>query len=293
MIVVPVYNEVAVVASTIRRIQAVAAEVPGWHFDVACVDDGSVDGSREVVDGLTGVKVLRHESRQGYGASLCHAIDDTDHPWIFIVDADGTYPLADLPRFCEAADVAEMVVGRRTGVGIRSSPFRRFARWTLRLLVLVLTGSYITDLNSGMRLFRRDLYARFRPLLPKGFSFTTTITVASLFHRVPIRFLDINYGLRVGTSTLRPVPDFVSFVVLIVRLATLFGPSRVYLSAGLMAVLSLVTLGLCFRAPAGSAFAGLLGLGCAVLFGASCATLIGAGWNARRTEYRQRREPGR
>jgi glycosyltransferase involved in cell wall biosynthesis len=232
VIVVPVYNEVAAIAETIAQLQATAGSIPDWRFDIVCVDDGSTDGSGEILDGLGDVRVLRHAKRQGYGASLCHAIDESDHEWVFIVDADGTYPLVDLPRFCAVVDAnTPMVIGRRIGEGIHSHPFRRVARWILRVLVFVLAGTYLSDLNSGMRLFRRDLYARFRALLPRGFSFTTTITVASLYHRLPISFVDIDYARRVGTSTIRPVPDFVSFVLLIVRLATLFEPMRFYLPA--------------------------------------------------------------
>lgn len=238
LVVVPVYNEAASVRPTFARLGAAAAAVEGWRFDVACVDDGSTDGSAALIDAQPGVRVLRHERRQGYGASLCHAIDASDHPWIFIVDADGTYPLEDLARFCRAADEgAPMVVGCRTGAGIRSSPLRRFARWTLRVLVFALAGAYVGDLNSGMRLFRRDLYARCRPLLPRGFSFTTTITVASLYHRVPLRFLDVDYRRRVGASALRPVPDFVGFVALIVRLALTFRPGRVFACAAALVAL--------------------------------------------------------
>ena len=127
-----------------------------------------------------------------------------------------------------------MVVGSRGGAGISGSPFRRLARWTLRKMVHGLTGIMVPDLNSGMRVFKRSLYAEYRHLLPLGFSFTTTLTVASLYSGHRVEYIPIHYERRVGRSNIRPVKDFLGFVILIVRLASYFEPLRFFLPASLV-----------------------------------------------------------
>jgi hypothetical protein len=124
-----------------------------------------------------------------------------------------------------------MVVGARQGNGISASLPHQLARWILRKMVHGLTGVMVSDLNSGMRVFRRSLYQEFRHLLPMGFSFTTTLTVASLYSGRKVRYVPINYERRVGKSNIKPVKDFFAFSMLIVRLASYFEPLRFFLPA--------------------------------------------------------------
>jgi len=158
-------------------------------------------------------------------------LDYCSQEWVFITDADGTYPLADLPNLLANAEGADMVVGNRQGLGISSSLPHRLARWILRKMVHGLTGVMVSDLNSGMRVFRKSLYQEFRHLLPMGFSFTTTLTVASLYSGRHVRYIPINYERRIGKSNIKPVQDFIGFSILIVRLASYFEPLRFFLPA--------------------------------------------------------------
>ena len=126
-----------------------------------------------------------------------------------------------------------MVVGNRQGAGISRSPLHQFARWVLREMVHGLTGVMVPDLNSGMRVFRKALYSEFRHLLPQGFSFTTTLTVASLYSGHRVRYIPVNYQRRIGHSNIKPVRDFIGFMILIVRLASYFDPLRFFLPAAI------------------------------------------------------------
>lgn len=234
-IIVPVYNEDRAVADTVRRLQQICARIPGYAFEIICINDGSSDRSGEVLAGLPGITVLTHAANRGYGAALRTGLDFCNHEWVFITDADGTYPLEDLGRLLErAAAGADMVVGSRGGAGISHSPARQLARWVLRKMVHGLTGMMVPDLNSGMRVFRRSLYAEFRHLLPFGFSFTTTLTVASLYSGRRVEYVPIHYERRIGRSNIKPVKDFLGFVMLIVRLASYFEPLRFFLPASLI-----------------------------------------------------------
>lgn len=230
-VIIPVYNEEQAIEETVTRIQGICPMVRGYQFEIICINDGSSDGTAAVLARLQGITVITHEVNRGYGAALRTGLDYCSQEWIFITDADGTYPLGDLPNLLAGAENADMVVGNREGQGISSSPAHRLARWILRKMVHGLTSVMVPDLNSGMRVFRKSLYQEFRHLLPMGFSFTTTLTVASLYSGRRVHYIPINYERRVGKSNIKPVQDFLGFSMLIVRLASYFEPLRFFLPA--------------------------------------------------------------
>jgi len=236
-IIIPVFNEEKVITSTVKKIQTVVSSVVSWKFEIICVNDGSSDGTSKILRQLKGITLLEHGANRGYGAALQTGLNFSPHDWVFIVDADATYPLEDFPRFlAEAEGGAAMVIGARRGIGISLSPFRRFARWILRKMAHVLTGVMVPDLNSGMRIFKKQLFLEFKNLLPYGFSFTTTLTLASLYNNYQIKFIPIDYAQRVGASNIRPVRDFFGFLMLIVRIATYFEPLRFFLPLSILTV---------------------------------------------------------
>jgi hypothetical protein len=123
------------------------------------------------------------------------------------------------------AEVTMFDVGKHVAI-----PFlRRPAKWFLKKLPDYLSGFNIPDLNSGLRVFRRELAERFFAIFPEGFSFTTTITLAALTNGYRVRFLPINYFKRTGHSTIRPMRDFFGFVLLIIRMIVYFKPLNVFL----------------------------------------------------------------
>lgn len=236
-IIIPVFNEEKAITSTVKKIQAVASSVISWKFEIICVNDGSSDGTSKILRHIKGITLLEHGTNRGYGAALQTGLNFSPHDWVFIVDADATYPLEDFPRFLAAAEGdAAMVIGARRGIGISLSPLRRFARWILRKMAHVLTGVMVPDLNSGMRIFKKQLFLEFKNLLPYGFSFTTTLTLASLYNNYQIKFIPIDYAQRVGASNIRPVRDFFGFLMLIVRIATYFEPLRFFLPLSILTV---------------------------------------------------------
>jgi glycosyltransferase involved in cell wall biosynthesis len=238
-VIIPAYNERGAIEETVTRVKEIVSQIPAYRFEIICVNDGSTDGTTEILAGLDGITVLNHEVNRGYGAALRTGLDYCTQDWIFITDADGTYPLQDLTALLAVAEGGvDMVVGSRTGTGIKSSLPHQIARWILRKMVHGLSGVMVPDLNSGMRVFRKSLYSEFRHLLPMGFSFTTTLTVASLYSGRKVRYVPIHYERRIGRSNIKPVKDFLGFAMLIVRLATYFEPLRFFLPAamGLFAV---------------------------------------------------------
>jgi hypothetical protein len=126
-----------------------------------------------------------------------------------------------------------MVVGTRTGATSRIPLIRRPAKWFLRRLAGYLTGIQIPDLNSGLRVMRKDLMARYAVLLPNGFSLTTTITLAMLSAGDRVKYVPINYLSRKGSSKIRPIADTLNFFMLILRTITYFEPLRVFIPLAL------------------------------------------------------------
>jgi glycosyltransferase involved in cell wall biosynthesis len=237
-IVVPVYNEKDAVSAAAERLCALGAA------EVIFVDDGSDDGTSETLAALDGkgIRVIRHRVNRGYGAALKTGIAAAQGEFVAITDADGTYPDGRLPQMHREAVEGDldMVVGARDRAGIPL--VRRPAKWVLGRIANVLSGRRIPDLNSGLRVMRKSSVERFRGILPDGFSFTTTITLAMLTSGLAVSFTPIAYGNRIGRSKIRPVYDTLNFLQLICRTVLYFNPLRIFipLSLSLVAMSALV-----------------------------------------------------
>jgi len=237
-IIVPAYNEADGIGDVLDTIITCMLEA-GVEYELIVVDDGSTDGTHAIVE-AKGVRIVRHTFNRGYGASLKTGIRQSRRPIIAIIDADGTYPVDALPKLLASMAEHDMAVGARTGDHVKIQPLRRPAKWFLKKLADYLSGFKIPDLNSGLRIFRRELAERFFGIFPDGFSFTTTITLAALTNGYRVSFLPINYYKRTGQSSIRPARDFLGFILLIIRLIVYFKPLNVFLPAS--AVLFLVGL---------------------------------------------------
>jgi len=236
-ILVPAYNEARGIRETVARLSEAVEKIP-HPTEILVIDDGSTDDTGKLAE-EAGATVLRHESNSGYGAALKTGLRHAEGEAIVIIDADLTYPSERIPELVEALAECDMAVGART-VHIPQS--RKFAKWVLRKLANRVAGQEIPDLNSGLRAFRKDLGEKYFHLFPDGFSFTTTITLASLCDGLRVRFIPVDYAKRKGKSKIRPIQDTFSFVILILRVAAYFDPLRVFLPAAFLSGLVSVFL---------------------------------------------------
>lgn len=236
-VVIPAYNEGDHVAAQVRAVEATMRGT-GWAYEIIVVDDGSRDRTAAEAD-ATGVRVLRRVKNRGYGAALKLGIRHAKHGWILITDADGTYPVEAIPALLVKAEGNEMVVGARLGKTVRVPLARRPAKWFLTRLASYLAGQRLPDINSGLRLMRRNLVQRYEVLLPEGFSFTTTITLAAACNGHPVEYVPIDYHARLGESKIRPRHAY-DFALLILRTIVFFNPLKVFIPlGGLLAVAGL------------------------------------------------------
>ncbi len=228
-VVIPAFNEAAHVADEIRAVQEVMRETD-WEFEIIVVDDGSSDGTAAAA-AATGVKVIRHRRNRGYGAAIKRGVENARYDWILITDADGTYPSEAIPRLLQAGSGNDMVVGARRGENVEVPFLRRPAKWFLRLLASYLAGRRLPDINSGLRLIRKGLLERYLHILPSGFSFTTTITLAAACNDHQVEYVDIDYHARLGESKIRAWHAY-DFTLLILRTIVFFNPLKVFIPLG-------------------------------------------------------------
>lgn len=222
-VVIPAYNEEDGIAEVIHQIQALPIPV-----ELVVVDDGSKDRTAERALG-PGVTVIRHPVNRGYGASLKTGILASRGDAVVITDADGTYPNERIPELVRLLEQHDMVVAARTGANVAIPAVRRPAKWVLNRLADYLSESRIPDLNSGLRAFRRESLLPYFGILPAGFSFTTTITLAMHVDARSVTYVPIDYHPRKGRSKIKPIQDTLNFLALIVRTVLYFRPLKIFL----------------------------------------------------------------
>jgi glycosyltransferase involved in cell wall biosynthesis len=229
--VVPCLDEdPGVLLGTVTRLRR-AADDAGWEHEVIVVDDGS---SRARYDeaALGGARLVRHRANRGYGAALSTGLREARFPWIGIIDADGTYPAERFGEMLALTRDYQMVVGAR-GWGdigwIRRAP-KRILTW----LAGYLANHPIPDLNSGMRVFHRDIYDGQRRIFPERFSFSSTLTMVGLTRGFEIAFVPIDYFERIGRSSIHPLKDPVRFGYQLLRLSLYFRPLRFFIPLSFM-----------------------------------------------------------
>ena len=233
-IIIPCYNEKNAIRETIEHIGSVIQESNIKDVEIIAVNDGSTDGSEQVLNALANENqaaplfVVHHKRNQGYGAALKTGIRRSQSDYICITDADGTYPNERIPELIEqiTSKDLDMVVGARVGANVDYSKIRSIPKMILVPWVSFLCGTDVPDMNSGLRIFRRDRSLDFLKLLPDGFSFTTTITICLLRNRYGVEFTPISYSKRIGKSHIKPIRDTLRFTQLILRTGMYFAPLR-------------------------------------------------------------------
>ncbi len=232
-IIIPAHNEEQSIGNVLRALSRWSERV-----EIIVVDDGSTDCTGQVAQSA-GVRVIRHLHNKGYGAALKTGIRAAAGNLIVIMDADSEHSADQIELLLNALDDNDMVVGAR-GKGSNAPLMRRPGKWLLSVVANYLAETQIPDLNSGFRLFRKEVALRFLHILPNGFSFTTTLTLALFKEGYNIAYVPITTKPRVGKSTVNPLRDGLNTLMLIIRIIALFDPIKVFLPTSI--TLSLVGL---------------------------------------------------
>lgn len=222
-VIIPAHNEGQSIASVIAELRGSLPEA-----SVLVVDDASTDDTAQQARGA-GATVISHRRNRGYGAALKTGMRTATTTFVAMYDGDGQHRPDDLVRMLGVAGDFDMVIGSRD----RDSHVvasRRTGKWLLGKVANVLVGQHIPDLNSGLRVIRREVILRYLHLLPDGFSASSTSTVCLLQRGYDVSFVPITTLKReTGQSRVRKVRDGLNTIRLIVRLIILFRPERFFL----------------------------------------------------------------
>ncbi len=240
-VVLPAFNEAGHIEAEVVRICA-AMDASGYVYDLDVYDDGSTDGTREILRDLSEADRfprLRYFPRAHNGGSgTIRRIGTLEARGRTVVwtDADMTYPNERIPEFArmlDEDDTFDQVVGARTSEEGTYKLLRVPAKWAIRRIASYLTATKIPDLNSGLRAFRRDVSLPYLPLLPPGFSCVTTLTVAFLSNGHEVRYEPIEYAKRAGKSKFNFVKDAYRYILQVLRMVMYFNPLKVLMPVAL------------------------------------------------------------
>lgn len=223
-VLIPAFNEQSTIAELIEKVSSA-----GNWLEILVVDDGSSDRTSEAARSA-GARVVRHPYNKGNGAAVKTAIREAQGELVLLMDGDGQHDPEDVQKIVEHLPEYDLVVGSRAW-DAQASLSRGLGNLLLARLASYLCGQKIPDLTSGFRAARRDRMQEFLHLFPNGFSYPTTSTMAFVRAGYNLRFVPIDGKQRTATSSskMRPWREGLRFLVIILRMITLFSPLRVFL----------------------------------------------------------------
>lgn len=229
-IVIPAFNEEMGLQSALERIIK-----EGYHekFEILLIDDGSTDSTTEIIKRFP-VKLVRHNVNKGYGAALKTGIRKASGDWIIILDSDGQHNPKDIETIVDMLEEYDMVIGERNSDSFQLKR-RQKGKRLIRLVGEYMVEQKLPDYNSGFRGFKKEIITGMLHLMPNGFSFSTTSTLAFLKEGYSIGTFPIIAEERQGRkSSLKFVKDGSKTLLLIFRIIMLFNPLKVFFPASLI-----------------------------------------------------------
>lgn len=227
-IVLPAKNESAAIGQTLAQIQQLQLA-----HEIIVVNDGSTDQTKQVAE-TAGAKVVTHPYSKGNGAAIKTGARTVTGDIIVFMDADGQHDPQDIPRLIEKIEQGyDLVVGARQK-GSQASVGRGIANALYNNLATYMTEQKVEDLTSGFRAVRADKFREFLYLLPNGFSYPTTSTMAFFRAGYSVTYVPIHAAKRIGKSHIHPLKDGVRFFLIIFKIATLFSPLKMFLPIAIL-----------------------------------------------------------
>lgn len=233
-LILPAKNEAAGLRRTLGGVFSLLPDA-----ELIVVDDGSTDDTAEVARSF-GAKVISSPYSMGNGAAIKRGAKAAAGDILVFMDADGQHDPSLIPALLARLDEGyDMVVGARAW-GDQASIGRGLANGLYNRIASLMTGFHVPDLTSGFRVVRAAQFKEFLNLLPNGFSYPTTITMAFFRSAYPVAYEPIPVAQRLGKSHIRPLRDGLRFLLIIFKIATLYSPLKLFApTAAVFAVLGL------------------------------------------------------
>ncbi|HEV2620744.1 MAG TPA: glycosyltransferase family 2 protein [Frateuria sp.] len=227
-IILPAKNEAAALAGLLPLLRAAQPEA-----EILVVDDGSTDATRAIC-AEHGVSCLSSPYSMGNGAAIKRGSRAARGEWLVFMDGDGQHDPADIARLLAKLEEGyDMAIGARDW-GSQAGVGRGLANTFYNWLATRMTGHPVLDLTSGFRAVRAEKFREFLHLLPNGFSYPTTSTMAFFRSAYPVAYVPIKAAQRVGKSHIRPLRDGLRFLLIIFKIATLYSPLKLFAPASVV-----------------------------------------------------------
>ncbi len=243
-IIIPAFNEELGIKNTLEKLISYSKKNHRvWNIIV--VNDGSTDQTKQICEKNENITLINHPYNKGYGASLKTGIRTAKTKWIAFFDADGQHKPEDLELMHNNIGNYDMFIGRR-GKDSHQEWIRKPGKWILSKVANFITGRKIPDLNSGLRIIKREIVINLLHLFPDGFSFSTTSTIAFMNMGFNVGYYPIKVNKRVGKSTVKQLKHGSNTLLLILRLIVLFNPLKVFVPVSLILFILGITYELLF-----------------------------------------------
>ncbi|MEA3450164.1 MAG: glycosyltransferase family 2 protein [Patescibacteria group bacterium] len=232
-IIIPLFNEENSIVSTINDVKT---ELEKHHvsYEILAINDGSNDNSKKILEDISNIKIISHPYNKGYGASLKTGIKNAKYNWVLFFDADGQHRAVDIIKFIKHTDKYSLVAGDRSQSKYTRPLIRKPGLWILQKIANYLVDYKIPDLNCGFRLIKKDAIKQYLHLMPSGFSFSTTSTLAFLKDKRNVKFLPIEINQRDNSRSMVRPKDALSTFILILKIIMLFSPLRIFFPLSLI-----------------------------------------------------------
>lgn len=227
-LVIPAYNEEGGIGAVLEEAKSTLDNLE-IGYEIIVVDDCSTDATAAIAADA-GASVIRNVQNGGYGYSLMSGIRKARFPTIAMLDADGSYPVSELPRLLdEYRRGVAMVVGQRQGTYYTTSLRMRLLRWIFRRLAEFIVGRSVPDVNSGMRVFDKAAVLPLFPHMSNGFSFTTSITLLFIMQALPVSYIPVPYRKRKGSSKVHYFHDALRALQIVAGITARLNPVKLFL----------------------------------------------------------------
>ena len=240
-LIIPCFNERNAIEHTIDEVNFLLGKA---LHEIIVVDDGSFDGTYEILKNRKDIKLVRNPYNKGYGFSIKKGILASSGEIIAITDADGTYPIESILLMVKKLEEGyDLVIGKRDNLQTFDPFLKKISRFFFKQLAQFVSGEKILDVNSGLRVFRKDVISKYLINTSSGFSFSLSTTLIFILEGLAVYYHPIEYRPRIGKSKVKYLRDILRSAQILVETITLYNPIKIFmLISGLISILGFIIL---------------------------------------------------